>query len=144
MLGYLFSFRGWGTDWNAAMIPLQTYSGRVTLPLTSGLVEPKHLTGIATHLVLKIFCKADEAWIEKSNRGYSDELFLCMHVQARLMEVVAVLDLLRLPGAEQPPDLQKHKVIDTLGCLSFQVRWLIKNCFVPHLLCEKLCWDVGE
>lgn len=126
------------------MIPLQRYSGHVKLPLTSGLVQPKRLAGITSHLALKIFYKADKAWIGKRNRAYSDELFLCVHVQGHLMEGAAVLEPLRLPGPEQPPDLQKQKVKDTLGCFSFQVRWLINNCFVPHLLCQKLRWDVGE
>lgn len=71
----------------------------------------------------------------------SDAVCLCVHVLGRLME--CVLELLRLPGTEQPLDLHE-KVKGTLGCLSFQVRWLINNCFVPHLLCQKLHWDVGE
>lgn len=142
-MGHFLGFGGWGTDWNAGTIPLQRYSGHVKLPLTSGLLEPRH-TGIPSHLALKICCKADKAWIGKSNRAYSDELFPRVHVRGRLMEGDAVLERLRLPGPEQPPDLQKQKVKDTLGCLSFQVRWLINNCFVPHLLRQKLRWDVGE
>lgn len=86
--------------------------------LTSGLLAPKH-TGIPSHLALKIGCKADKAWIGKSKRASSDELFPRVHVRGRLMEGAAVLERLGLPGPEQPPDLQKQKVKDALGCLFF-------------------------
>lgn len=85
-MGYFFSFGGWRTDWDAGMIPFQRYSAHVKLPLTAGLVEPKHLAGITSHLALKILCKVDEACIGKRNRAYSNELFLGVHVQAGLME----------------------------------------------------------
>lgn len=69
-----------------------------TRQTTSGLVGPKHLTRV-TSLALKIYCKADK-FGQKLEIVHTQ-----MSFSTRLMEGVAVLELLRLPGSEQPPDL---------------------------------------
>lgn len=78
----------------------------------------------------KVFMFHITKWVTDANKTQTQ--YKC---KSACMQKVFIAERLRLAGTQQPSDVHKQKVKATRGSLSFQVRWLINNCFLLCLTC---------